>query len=131
MKITAEMIDWDAYRKSVEGTIANENMWALGGSDFADDNIAELEEELEAIDDEDYDFILDKYDYDVMKDYLKSRAYAVDIVWDTDGEDEEDLGLPSRVEIPFFVDDDDDDEIADYLSDEYGYCVFGFNIEQK
>lgn len=127
MKITAEMIDWDAYRKSVEGTIANENMWALGGSDFADDNIAELEEELEAIDDEDYDFILDKYDYDVMKDYLKSRAYAVDIDWDTDGEDEEDLGLPSRVEIPFFV---DDDEIADYLSDEYGYCVFGFNIEQ-
>jgi hypothetical protein len=55
------------------------------------------------------------------------RAYAVDIVWDTDGEDEEDLGLPSRVEIPFFT---DDDEIADYLSDEYGYCVFGFNIEQ-
>ena len=128
MKITAEMIDWDAYRKSVEGTIANENMWALGGSDFADDNIAELEEELEAIDDEDYDFILEKYDYDVMKDYLKSRAYAVDIVWDTDGEDEEDLGLPSRVEIPFFA---DDDEIADYLSDEYGYCVFGFNIEQN
>ena len=55
------------------------------------------------------------------------RAYAVDIVWDTDGEDEEDLGLPSRVEIPFFV---DDEEIADYLSDEYGYCVFGFVIEQ-
>ena len=56
------------------------------------------------------------------------RAYAVDIDWDTDGEDEEDLGLPSRVEIPFFV---EDDEIADYLSDEYGYCVFGFNIEQN
>jgi hypothetical protein len=55
------------------------------------------------------------------------RAYAVDIVWDTDGEDEDDLGLPSRVEIPFF---EDDDEIADYLSDKYGYCVFGFNIEQ-
>lgn len=128
MKITAEMINWDAYRKSVEGTIANEEMWALGGSDFANDNIADLEEELEAIDNEDYDFILEKYDYDVMKDYLKSRAYAVDIVWDTDGEDEEDLGLPSRVEIPFFV---DDDEIADHLSDEYGYCVFGFNIEQN
>ena len=127
MKITAEMINWDAYRKSVEGTIANEEMWALGGSDFANDNIADLEEELEAIDNEDYDFILEKYDYDVMKDYLKSRAYAVDIVWDTDGEDEKYLGLPSRVEIPFFV---DDDEIADYLSDEYGYCVFGFNIEQ-
>ena len=56
-----------------------------------------------------------------------AKAYAVDIKWDTDGEDAKDLGLPSRVEIPFFV---YDDEIADYLSDEYGYCVFGFNIEQ-
>ena len=52
MKITAEMIDWDAYRKSVEGAI-------------------ELKEELECIADGDYDEILDKYDYDVMKDYLK------------------------------------------------------------
>ena len=53
------------------------------------------------------------------------RAYAVDIKWDTDGEDIKDL--PERVEIPFFV---DDEEIADFLSDEYGYCVFGFIIEQ-
>ena len=70
-KITAEMIDWDAYRISVEGAIANEELWALGGSDFAEDNIAELEEELECIANEDYDTILEKYDYDVMKDYLK------------------------------------------------------------
>ena len=70
-KITAEMIDWDAYRTSVEGAIANEELWALGGSDFAEDNIAELEEELECIANEDYDTILDKYDYDVMKEYLK------------------------------------------------------------
>lgn len=70
-KITAEMIDWDAYRKSVEDTIANENLWLLGGSDFAEDNIADLEEELECIDDEDYDTILDKYDDDVFEDFLK------------------------------------------------------------
>ena len=54
------------------------------------------------------------------------RAYAVDIKWDTDGEQIDDL--PTRVEIPFFV---DDEEIADFLSDEYGHCVFGFNIEQN
>lgn len=70
-KITAEMIDWDAYRKSIEETIANESLWLLGGSDYAEDNIAELEEELECIDDEDYDTILDKYDDDVMQYYLK------------------------------------------------------------
>ena len=62
------------------------------------------------------------------QDFSAPAAYAVDIKWDTDGEDEEDLGLPSRVEIPFIF---NDDEIADYLSDEYGYCVFGFNIEQN
>lgn len=56
---------------------------------------------------------------------FSTRAYAVDIKWDTDGEDIE--GLPERVSIPLFI---DDDEIADYLSDTYGYCVFGFNIEQ-
>lgn len=72
-KITAEMIDWDAYRKSVEGTIKNENLWELGGSDFAEDNIAELEEELECIDNEDYDTILEKYDDDIFKDYLKEK----------------------------------------------------------
>lgn len=70
-KITAEMIDWDSYRKSVEGAIKNEILWDLGGSDFANDNIANLEEELEYIDNEDYDMILDMYDDDVFEDFLK------------------------------------------------------------
>jgi hypothetical protein len=70
-KITAEMIDWNAYRESIENAIKNESLWALGGSDFAEDNIADLEEEIEAIDDEDYDFILDKYDDDIFQDFLK------------------------------------------------------------
>lgn len=52
------------------------------------------------------------------------KAYAINIQWDTDGED---VNLPDKVEIPFNV---SDDEIADMLSDEYGFCVFGFNIEQ-
>ena len=72
-KITAEMIDWDAYRESIKGTIKNENLWELGGSDFAEDNIAELEEELECIDNEDYDTILEKYDDDIFEDYLKEK----------------------------------------------------------
>lgn len=55
-----------------------------------------------------------------------SKSYAVNIKWDMDGE--EVTGLPTRVEIPYFV---NEDEIADYLSDEYGFCVFGFDIEQK
>ena len=72
-KITAELIDWNAYRESIENAIKNESLWALGGSDFAEDNIADLEEDIEAIDDEDYDFILEKYEYDddIFQDFLK------------------------------------------------------------
>ena len=52
------------------------------------------------------------------------KAYVINIKWDTDGEE---VNLPERVEIPFNI---SFDEIADMLSDEYGFCVFGFDIEQ-
>ena len=56
------------------------------------------------------------------------KAYAINIQWDIDWDvDVESVNLPDRVEIPFNV---SDDEIADMLSDEYGFCVLGFNIEQ-
>ena len=59
------------------------------------------------------------------------RAYATNIQWDTECGDEFDDDiveyLPSRVEIPFYI---TDNEIADMLSDEYGYCVLGFEIEE-
>jgi hypothetical protein len=48
---------------------------------------------------------------------------ATDIDWDYDDDDEQDL--PTEVEIP---NDVEDDEIADYLSDEYGFCVRSFCI---
>ena len=44
--------------------------------------------------------------------------------WDTDGYSVEELGLSTIVDIPTLNEDD----IADYLSDEYGYCVNSFNI---
>ena len=51
---------------------------------------------------------------------------VTDIEWDTDGENPEDLDLPSEVAIN---DDIDEDEIADWLSDNYGWCVLSFNVE--
>ena len=50
---------------------------------------------------------------------------ANDIHWDTDGEYFEEL--PLEVEIPEGV---EDDEVADFLSDEYGFCVESFVIEE-
>lgn len=35
--------------EEVEGAIANERIWGLGGSEFSESNIAELEEYLETL----------------------------------------------------------------------------------
>ena len=43
--------------------------------------------------------------------------------WDTDDYTLEECGLEEVVEIPNNI---EEDEIADYLSDEYGYCVESF-----
>ena len=47
---------------------------------------------------------------------------AVQIDWDTDGED---VDLPTEIDIPAEIDDED---VADYLSDQTGFCHFGFQI---
>ena len=50
---------------------------------------------------------------------------AINILWDTDGEE---VNLPNEIEIPDWVDKEDDDEISDYLSDTTGFCHFGFEF---
>ena len=47
---------------------------------------------------------------------------VTDIIWETDGEV---VDLPSEVEV---ADGMDDDEIADYLSDTYGWLVDSFSL---
>lgn len=56
----------------------------------------------------------------------KKIVYATNIKWDTDGVSIDDL--PEEVEIPG---DTCVEDIADYLSDSYGWCVESFNIEVK
>lgn len=43
--------------------------------------------------------------------------------WETDGTPIEDIGLPTEVNVPNNIDIDD---IADWLSDKYGFLVNGF-----
>ena len=51
---------------------------------------------------------------------------AVNIEWDVDFE--EDLeDLPTEMEIPEGM--EDEDEISDWLSDQTGYCHYGFELE--
>lgn len=49
----------------------------------------------------------------------------VRVNWDTDGVSVKELGLPEVVVMPTLS----EENIADYLSDEYGYCVESFTIE--
>lgn len=55
---------------------------------------------------------------------------AINIEWDTDGED---IDLPSEIEIPEDIardydEDTDDDTISDYLSDVTGFCHYGYQL---
>ena len=66
-KITYKDVDWELYRDSVENSIRNERLWA---TKFSRGNIADLEYELELIDDEDYEELFDMYDTDIWERYL-------------------------------------------------------------
>ena len=52
---------------------------------------------------------------------------AINIMWDVDYDDNG--YLPTEIIIPEGI--TDEDEISDYLSDEYEYCIKGFNTECK
>lgn len=53
---------------------------------------------------------------------------AIDIKWDTDGDDEVLKTLPKEMDVPNDIDEED---VADWLSDETGFCVFGFVLEAE
>jgi len=51
---------------------------------------------------------------------------AINIEWDTDGED---IELLTEIEIPDEL-IGDDEAISDYISEVTGFCHFGFEIER-
>jgi hypothetical protein len=56
---------------------------------------------------------------------LKTKnTMRVFVDWDTDGYSVEELGLDTVIDMPTL----NEEEIADYLSDNYGYCVESFKI---
>lgn len=60
-----EQIDWQAYRKELLSSLSNERLWSLGcpsGENFHLENIADLEDEIAAIDRGDFDMILEKHE---------------------------------------------------------------------
>jgi len=53
------------------------------------------------------------------------------ITWETDGEEQESLGLPYEVDLPHSIDEGDYDAINNYLSDTYGWLVIDWQIRGK
>lgn len=51
---------------------------------------------------------------------------AYNIEWDTDDINPEELDLPTEIEIPPNI--TDEDEISDYISDITGFCHYGFEL---
>ena len=58
-----------------------------------------------------------------VEDYPLANVKVIGVDWDTDGMDEEELDLPNEVEVPSDI---DDDQVSDWLSDIYGFCVKGW-----
>ena len=52
---------------------------------------------------------------------------AVNIQWDVDGDYEALEDLPTEIEIPEGM--TDEEEISDYISNETGFCHYGFELE--
>jgi hypothetical protein len=50
------------------------------------------------------------------------------IVWETDGMDVEELGLPTEVELPSEIDANDEDAVNDFLSDTYGWLTIDWFV---
>lgn len=50
---------------------------------------------------------------------------AINILWDTDGDTDTLDSLPTEIEIP---DNISEDEISDYISDTTGYCHMGYTL---
>lgn len=58
-----------------------------------------------------------------IDEYPSITVKTISVEWDTDGMDEEELDLPSEVEVPSDI---DEDQVSDWLSDLYGFCVKGW-----
>lgn len=54
------------------------------------------------------------------------------IVWDIDDEDREDAEVHASLPAEVIINDEtmDDEDIADFLSDKFGWCVKSFCIER-
>lgn len=77
MTISKENINWIEYKKELQTAISNEQLWAKckdkNTQYLHQGNVADLSLELQELDNGNYDFVLEKYDYDpeIFSPFLK------------------------------------------------------------
>ncbi len=102
----------------------------IGGVDdsFDDDLFADLDSHHHAAMD-----ALSNYQFRMNENSGSREVKIYNILWDTDEDEHEELSLPSSLTTTIPDDAADDEEIEDYLrnylSDEYGFTIFGFQYE--
>lgn len=68
-------IDWAAFKRDLEASIANEKVWALGSTgevyEMHLENIERMEKQIKDIENEEYDSIFEWYDEFVFDEYIK------------------------------------------------------------
>lgn len=66
-------IDWEAYRNNLLASIKNERIWELGCLDDYNphtENIENLEEELEMLENGDYNAIINNHEKEYFNDFM-------------------------------------------------------------
>lgn len=64
-----------------------------------------------------------------VSDLLSNHRKAVNIQWDTDPEDMDSVELPTEIDIPEEI--QDEEAISDYISEVTGFCHKGFELEEQ
>ena len=73
--------DWENYKNMLLETIRNESLWMIGSADEEQellhaDNIKKLDEEIEAIDEGDYDRVFEMNYCETEKKFEEKYGYA-------------------------------------------------------
>lgn len=82
--MNVEKINWEAFKKDLEASIANEKIWAMGSLDDEFEmhrtNIERMEEQIKDIENGDYDSILRAYDESVFNEFVEEGKEVK--IWD-------------------------------------------------
>lgn len=58
---------------------------------------------------------------------MRLKRKAINIEWDTDGDEELKQSLPREIDIP---EETEEDDIGDYISDVTGFCHYSFELTE-